>query len=97
MDGSKIRTGWPQHFLRSLKYLCTHYYVLLLHGSCDGTAIPEIHLVEKISHYVPNGKNILFHCSEIMIMINVNTMQYVNVTYVPYDYTSSTSHLIFFQ
>jgi len=56
VDGGKICTGWPQHVFRSSKHFCTHRNVFLLHGSRDGTAVPEVHLVEEVSHYYANGK-----------------------------------------
>lgn len=56
MDGSKVRTGRSQHFLRPSEYLRTYCDVLLLYGSRDGTTVPEVHLVEEISHWHANGK-----------------------------------------
>lgn len=56
LDGSEIRTRRSQHFLRSSKHFRPHRDVFLLYGSCNGTAVPKIHLVEKISYYHANGK-----------------------------------------
>lgn len=47
----------PQHFLRIAQLVRAHRYVLLLHGVGDGTRIPEIHLVEEVSHLIPDGEN----------------------------------------
>jgi len=56
MDGGKICTGRPQHVFCPSKHLRTHRDVFLLHGSRNGTAIPEVHLVEEVPHYYANGK-----------------------------------------
>lgn len=50
VDGGEVRAGRPQHLLRPPEHLRTHRNVFLLYGSCDGTAVPKVHLVEKIPH-----------------------------------------------
>lgn len=47
---------WSQHILRSAQYFRPHRDVLLLHGSCDGSQVPEIHMVEEVPHRLPDGK-----------------------------------------
>ena len=47
---------WSQHILRITQHFRSHNHVLLLHGVRDGSAIPEVHLVEEIPHNFPNGE-----------------------------------------
>ena len=44
------------HLLRLAQHIRAYCHVLLLHGCCHGTPVPEVHLVEEIPHHLPNGK-----------------------------------------
>lgn len=57
MDGNEVRAWRPQHVLRAIEHLCTHRYVLLLHGRGHGPRVPKVHLVEEAFDDHANGKN----------------------------------------
>lgn len=56
VDGNEIRSRRTQHILRNVECICSHCHVLLLHDCSVGTQIPEIHLVEEVSHSLSNGE-----------------------------------------
>lgn len=55
---------WSQHVLWTFEHIRTYRYVLVLLVLGTRSAIPEILVVEKVSHCTPNGEysTILYGC-----------------------------------
>lgn len=67
-----------QHFLRVAQHVCSHRHVLLLHGVGDGTQVPKIHLVEEVSHLIPDGKySVELTVSALIVCVCVLTVVFL--------------------
>lgn len=51
----RMTRRWPQHLLCNAELVRAHRHVLLLHGGCDGSQVPEVHLVEEVPDRLPDA------------------------------------------
>jgi hypothetical protein len=59
IDSTYFRRSW--NLLKPGQQLGARRHVLLLHDDRDGTAVPEVHLVEETSHDRPIGMIAIMH------------------------------------